>query len=208
MNSIKPFTDSYAYIFGSVLILLLLFPAYLYLVFSHRYRRMKEMHCEFNFPSRHSYSKMSVDDAFSIHDYLVHLEFPKVFSSATMFAIFKVIFHSILSEQNLLRHALTKTYLRRMEYLLSPTYSSRRVRYRRLTPKPVPNGGLKQARSSSKPFSTPPPQTAHIGRSRGSTICTTSTAAGGGFEIPTCCTRSACSRWNRPDGSPAMNGAS
>ena len=34
-------------------------------------------------------STMTVDDAHAIHNYLVYLEFPKVFSTATKFALFK-----------------------------------------------------------------------------------------------------------------------
>jgi hypothetical protein len=32
---------------------------------------------------------MTFDDAFAIHDELVHLEFPRIMGTATMFALFK-----------------------------------------------------------------------------------------------------------------------
>jgi len=72
---------------------LLLLPsaiAYLCLVSSLRYKRMKDMHRRFPYHTRESLSRMTVDEAFAIHNYLVKLEFPTVFNAATSFALFKV----------------------------------------------------------------------------------------------------------------------
>lgn len=71
---------------------LLILPAvlgYVYLVSILRYRRVKAMHRKFRCSTRETFSTMTVDDAHAIHNYLVYLEFPKVFSTATMFALFK-----------------------------------------------------------------------------------------------------------------------
>lgn len=55
-----------------------------------RFDRLKRMHGRFHHcSSRETFSRMTVDDAFAIHDELVHREFPLVFSTATMFALFK-----------------------------------------------------------------------------------------------------------------------
>lgn len=73
--------------------LLLLLPsalAYHYLVSILRYKRMKDMHQRFPYHTRESLSKMTVDEAFAIHNYLIKLEFPTVFNAATSFALFKV----------------------------------------------------------------------------------------------------------------------
>ncbi len=63
--------------------------AYLALVRFFRYHRLKKLHQRFRYPSRESFSKMTFDDAFAIHDELVHLEFPRIMGTATMFALFK-----------------------------------------------------------------------------------------------------------------------
>lgn len=65
-------------------------PAYVFVARSLRHRRKKEMHSKLGFETAKSLSDMTLEDAHIIHDYLAHLEFPKVFSLATMFAIFKV----------------------------------------------------------------------------------------------------------------------
>ena len=72
------------------LLLLLSVLAYVYLMSILRYRRVKAMHRKFRYSTRESFSAMTVDDAHAIHHYLVYLEFPKVFSTATLFALFKV----------------------------------------------------------------------------------------------------------------------
>lgn len=72
------------------LLLLPLAFAYLCLVSSLRYKRLKDMHQRFQYRTRESLSKMTVDEAFAIHNYLIKLEFPTVFSAATSFALFKV----------------------------------------------------------------------------------------------------------------------
>lgn len=71
---------------------LLILPAvlgYVSLVSILRYRRVKAMHRKFRCSTRESFATMTLDDAHAIHSYLVYLEFPKVFSTATMFALFK-----------------------------------------------------------------------------------------------------------------------
>lgn len=62
---------------------------YISLVSILRYQRVKAMHRKFRCSTRESFSTMTVDDAHAIHNYLVYLEFPKVFSTATKFALFK-----------------------------------------------------------------------------------------------------------------------
>ena len=77
---------------------LLLLPtalAYLCLVSSLRYKHMRNMHKRFPYPTRKSLSKMTVEDAFAIHNYLIQLEFPTIFNAATSFALFKVDFDSL-----------------------------------------------------------------------------------------------------------------
>lgn len=71
-------------------VILPLIPAYVFVARSLRHRRKKEMHSKLGFATTKSLPDMTLEDAFTIHDYLAHLEFPKVFSLATMFAIFKV----------------------------------------------------------------------------------------------------------------------
>lgn len=64
--------------------------AYLCIVSFFRFDRLKRLHGRFHYSScGASFSKMTVDDAFAVHDELVHREFPLVFSTATMFALFK-----------------------------------------------------------------------------------------------------------------------
>ena len=70
--------------------------AYLYLVSSLRYKRMKDMHQRYPYRTRESFSKMTVDDAFAIYNYLIKLEFPTIFNAATSFALFKVHRHLVL----------------------------------------------------------------------------------------------------------------
>lgn len=62
---------------------------YVYLVSILRYRRVKAMHRQFRCSTRETFSAMTVDEAHAVHNYLVYLEFPKVFSTATVFALFK-----------------------------------------------------------------------------------------------------------------------
>ena len=64
--------------------------AYLYLVSSLRDKRLKDMHQRFPYSTHESLSRMTVDDAFTIHNYLIKLEFPTIFNAATSFALFKV----------------------------------------------------------------------------------------------------------------------
>ena len=75
--------------------------AYLCTVSLLRFNRLKNFHRQFDHSfSQKSLSKMTVDEAFTIHDSLVHLEFPTIFSTATMFALFKT--YGIPSISNLL----------------------------------------------------------------------------------------------------------
>lgn len=72
-----------AIIFSSLLV-------YLCIASFLRFDRLKRLHVRFHeCSSQGTFSAMTVDDAFAIHDELVHREFPLVFSTATMFALFK-----------------------------------------------------------------------------------------------------------------------
>src|SRR5438046_393304 len=71
-------------------LLLFMLLAYLVVVRLLRYKRMKDMHKKFNYPTRASFSKMTLDDAHAIHLYLATLEFPQTFSASVFFALFKV----------------------------------------------------------------------------------------------------------------------
>ncbi|KAA6407364.1 MAG: hypothetical protein FRX48_08912 [Lasallia pustulata] len=63
--------------------------SYIYLASTLRHRRVKAMHQKYPYPTRDSFCTMTVADAHAIHNSLAQYEFPKVFSSATMFALFK-----------------------------------------------------------------------------------------------------------------------
>lgn len=51
---------------------------------------MYYMHRRFNYPTRESLGKMTNHDAYEIQLYLAELEFPRIFSVALGFALFKV----------------------------------------------------------------------------------------------------------------------
>lgn len=63
--------------------------AYLCIASFLRFNRLKRLHGRFRYSPQEMFSRMTVDDAFAIHDELVHREFPLIFSTATMFALFK-----------------------------------------------------------------------------------------------------------------------
>lgn len=62
---------------------------YLYLVKRYRFRRSDTMPAKFGYTDRTTYSKMTFEDAWKIHNSLIEYEFPTTFSAATMFALFK-----------------------------------------------------------------------------------------------------------------------
>ena len=64
--------------------------AYLFLVSSLRFRRAKGLYRRYSHLIPDAFSRMTVDEASAIHNDLVQLEFPKVVSTATAFALFKV----------------------------------------------------------------------------------------------------------------------
>lgn len=96
-------TDSpFSYIIIKILVPSLI--AYLYAMWVFRFDRLKRLRRRFgcfdssssssfdvssDSSTREALSKMTVDEAFAIHNDLVYLEFPRVFSTATMFALFK-----------------------------------------------------------------------------------------------------------------------
>ncbi|KAF7502870.1 hypothetical protein GJ744_004965 [Endocarpon pusillum] len=63
--------------------------AYLDLVLLLRFRRANRLYLRYSHLSKDGFSGMTVDEAFAIHNDLVQLEFPKVVSTATVFALFK-----------------------------------------------------------------------------------------------------------------------
>jgi len=70
--------------------LLLLFLAYVVACSLLRYQRRNGMAKAFNYPNRHSFAKMTNDDAHAISKILIELEFPTLFSTSVFFALFKV----------------------------------------------------------------------------------------------------------------------
>lgn len=67
-----------------------LVPAYMLLVRALRYQRLKQMHKEFNYPTRESFARMTDDDAWKILLNLGQVEFPFTYLKALQFALFKV----------------------------------------------------------------------------------------------------------------------
>lgn len=66
------------------------FLVYLFLVSWLRFRRAYGLRRQYSHLSKDAFSRMTVDEAFAIHNDLVQLEFPTVVSMATFFALFKV----------------------------------------------------------------------------------------------------------------------
>ncbi|EAS31447.3 uncharacterized protein CIMG_06926 [Coccidioides immitis RS] len=66
-----------------------LVPAYLLLVSALRYRRIKQMQKEFNYPTRESLANMTDDDAWKILLIIGQLEFPFTYLKALQFALFR-----------------------------------------------------------------------------------------------------------------------
>ena len=64
-------------------------PFYMLIVKYLRYQRVNIMHRKFHYSTQGYTSSMTMDDAYAILMYLIELEFPTVFSTATAFAIFK-----------------------------------------------------------------------------------------------------------------------
>lgn len=70
-------------------LLLLLLPAYLWLVQRLRYKRTQDAEANLRSKLGGSYKGMTVDQAHEIFIYLSELEFPTIFLNATSFALFK-----------------------------------------------------------------------------------------------------------------------
>jgi hypothetical protein len=66
------------------------FLAYFFLASLLRFRRAKGLYRRYSHLTKDAFSRMTVDEAFAIHNDLVQLEFPRVVSTATAFALFKV----------------------------------------------------------------------------------------------------------------------
>ena len=64
--------------------------AYPLLTHSLRYRRLRQMHKQFNYPTRESMAQMTDDDAYQIQKAVAQLEFPFLFIKSLQFALFKV----------------------------------------------------------------------------------------------------------------------
>ena len=69
---------------------LLAFACYLVLVRALRYRRRDHLQYSFNYPTRASYARMTIEDAHAIQLALARLEFPQTFTNSVFFALFKV----------------------------------------------------------------------------------------------------------------------
>ncbi|KAJ5798822.1 uncharacterized protein N7503_006327 [Penicillium pulvis] len=70
---------------------------------SLRYRRLKQLHKKYNFPTRESMAKMTDEEAFEIQLEVGQLEFPFIYVKALQFALFRT--YGIPS----ISHLLTKT---------------------------------------------------------------------------------------------------
>ncbi|KAI9675794.1 MAG: hypothetical protein M1829_003219 [Trizodia sp. TS-e1964] len=71
---------------GSLVLLCIAYPILVKLL---RFRRVEAMHKKFNYPTRQSLSRMTIDDAQAIQSYLAQLEFPKIFQTSLQFALFR-----------------------------------------------------------------------------------------------------------------------
>ncbi|CEN62349.1 hypothetical protein ASPCAL08985 [Aspergillus calidoustus] len=63
--------------------------AYPVLVSLLRFRRVKQIHKKYNYPTRESFARMTDEDAFQIQKNLVQFEFPFFFTKALQFALFR-----------------------------------------------------------------------------------------------------------------------
>lgn len=57
---------------------------------SLRYRRLRKLRTQYNFPTRESMSKMTDEEAFQIQKAVAQLEFPFMFIKSLQFALFRV----------------------------------------------------------------------------------------------------------------------
>lgn len=57
---------------------------------SLRYRRLRKLHQQYNYPTRESMSKMTDEEAFQIQKAVAQLEFPFMFIKSLQFALFRV----------------------------------------------------------------------------------------------------------------------
>ncbi|KAL8716494.1 MAG: hypothetical protein Q9225_006185 [Loekoesia sp. 1 TL-2023] len=96
------FTNLTSYLHQWPLLLPTLLTTYLTLTHLLRYRRLQTTTHNLNLTNRSSLSRMPISTAYHIHNYLISLEFPSIFSSATTFALFKT--YGIPSVSSLLVH--------------------------------------------------------------------------------------------------------
>lgn len=67
-----------------------LFIGFPLLIRSLRYRRVRELHKQYDYPNRASMAKMTDQDAFEIQKAVVQFEFPFIFIKSLQFALFRV----------------------------------------------------------------------------------------------------------------------
>jgi hypothetical protein len=65
------------------------------LTMSLRYRRVRNLHKKYDYPTRESLSKMTDQEAFEIKKEVAQLEFPFMFIKALQFALFRVCIKNI-----------------------------------------------------------------------------------------------------------------
>lgn len=70
--------------------LLILLGAYPILVSLLRFRRLQWMEKKYNYPTRESLSRMTVNEAWEIQKVLASLEFPSTFVKSLKFSLFRV----------------------------------------------------------------------------------------------------------------------
>lgn len=63
---------------------------YVGLVERLRFRRRGSLASKYSYCNRHSFARMTLEDAFEIQLPLAELEFPTIFSASIFFALFKV----------------------------------------------------------------------------------------------------------------------
>lgn len=66
--------------------------AYPILVSLLRFRRLRQLHERFNFPTRESLARMTDDQAWEIQKLMAQLEFPFIYVKSLQFALFRVLF--------------------------------------------------------------------------------------------------------------------
>lgn len=64
--------------------------SYPLLTSSLRFRRLRKLHQQYNYPTRESMAKMTDEEAFQIQKTVAQLEFPSMFIKSLQFALFRV----------------------------------------------------------------------------------------------------------------------